>query len=133
MKFPDDVQKALKRRFKNRHREWLEAIGSTEQPEERVWPLGVTLGVPTENQALKQVEDVRAWVAAWQSWRGVGSLSWSDRRWRKLGVQRLPERRVSAGGGVMTAETNPSLSWQLATRRTRADVAAAKQPNTPVE
>ena len=92
MKFPDDVQKELKRRFKNKHREWLEASGNSEPPEELFWPLEVTLGIPTENQALKQVEDVRAWVAAWQSWNGVGSLSWSDRRWRKLGVQRLPER-----------------------------------------
>ncbi len=92
MKFPDDVQKELKRRFINRHREWLEASGNPDQPEDSVWPLEVNLGIPTESRALKQVEDVRAWVAAWQSWRGVGLLSWSARRWRKLGTQSVPEK-----------------------------------------
>ena len=75
MKFPDDDQRELKRRFKNKHREWLEASSEPEQLEDGAWPLRVNLGIPTENQALKQVEDVRAWVAGWQSWSGVGSLS----------------------------------------------------------
>ena len=117
MKFPDDVQKVLKRRFKNRHREWLEASGSTEQPEERVWPLEVTLGIPTENQALKQVEDVRAWVEAWQSWRGAGSLSWSDRRWRKLGVQRLPERLVLGGPVEVAQWLGEADRWERSQQR----------------
>jgi hypothetical protein len=94
LKFPDDVQKELKRCYKNRHREWLNASGKSEQPEDSAWPLEVTLGIPTEKQALKQVEDVRAWVATWQSWRGVGTLSWSDRHWRKLGTQRIPAKLV---------------------------------------
>lgn len=94
MKFPEDVQKQLLRRFKNKHREWLGASDNGERSEERGWPLEITLGVPTENQALKQIEDVRAWVATWQSWRGVGSLSWNDRRWRKLGTQPVPEKLV---------------------------------------
>lgn len=84
----------LERRFKNKHRQWLDISGNPEQPEGLFWPLEVTLGIPTESQALKQVEDVRAWVAAWQTWRGAGSLSWSDRRWRKLGTQRVPEKLV---------------------------------------
>jgi len=94
LKFPDDVQKELQRRFRNRHREWLEASGDPRQPEQLFWPLEIRLGIPTESQALKQVEDVRAWVAAWQCWRGLGLLLWSDRRWRKLGTQSVPEKLV---------------------------------------
>ena len=119
MKFPDDVQKVLKRRFKNRHREWLEACGNPEPPEERFWPLEVALGIPTENQALKQVEDVRAWVAAWQSWRGVGSLSWSDRRWRKLGTQRVPEKLALGSPAEVAQWIGEADRWERSRQRYR--------------
>lgn len=119
MKFPDDVQKALKRRFKNRHRKWVEASANLEQPAESVWPLEVTLGIPTETQALKQVEDVRAWVAAWHSWRGAGSLSWSDRRWRKLGTQRVPEKLVLASPSEVAQWIGEADRWDRAQQRYR--------------
>ena len=117
MKFPDDVQKELKRRFKNRHREWLEANGDPEKPGERAWPLEVTLGIPTENQVLKQVEDVRAWVAAWQSWNGVGSLSWSERRWRKLGTQRVPEKLALSSPADVAQWIGEAERWDRAQQR----------------
>lgn len=123
MKFPDGIQKELQRRFSNRHREWLAASSKPWPPEEpgsseeRLWPLEITLGIPTENQALKQIEDVRAWVAAWQSWRGVGSLSWSDRRWRKLGVQRLPERLVLAGPREVAQWIGETDRWERSQQR----------------
>jgi hypothetical protein len=117
LKFPDDVQKALKRRFNNRHHEWLEASGNSEQLEETLWPLEVTLGIPTENQALKQVEDVRAWVAAWQSWRGAGSLSWSDRRWRKLGTQRVPEKLALSSPAEVAQWIGEAERWDRAQQR----------------
>ncbi|GAB4363586.1 MAG: DUF3322 and DUF2220 domain-containing protein [Methylohalobius crimeensis] len=119
MKFPDDVQKELKRRFKNRHREWIEASGEPEQLEDSAWPLEVTLGIPTENQALKQVEDVRAWVAAWQSWNGVGSLSWSERRWRKLGTQPVPEKLLLSGPGEVAQWIGEADRWDRAQQRHR--------------
>jgi hypothetical protein len=119
LKFPDDVQKELKRRFKNRHREWLEASGGPEKPEEIAWPLEITLGIPTENQALKQVEDVRAWVAAWQSWNGVGSLSWSERRWRKLGTQPVPEKLLLASPGDVAQWIGEADRWDRAQQRYR--------------
>lgn len=119
MKFPDDVQKALQRRFKNKHREWLEAGGEPEQLEDSAWPLEVTLGIPTESQALKQVEDVRAWVAAWQSWNGVGSLSWSDRRWRKLGTQPVPEKLALSSPAEVAQWIGEADRWDRAQRRYR--------------
>ncbi len=120
MKFPDDVQKELKRRFKNKHREWLDASGNPEQPEGGAGPpLEVTLGVPTENQALKQVEDVRAWVSAWQAWHGVGSLSWSDRHWRKLGTQTVPEKLLLADPGDVAQWIGEAERWGRALQRYR--------------
>ena len=119
MKFPDDVQKELKRRFKNRHREWLEASGESEQLEDSALPLEVNLGIPTENQALKQVDDVRAWVAAWQSWNGVGSLSWSERRWRKLGTQPVPEKLLLSGPGEVAQWIGEADRWDRAQQRYR--------------
>jgi hypothetical protein len=119
LKFPDDVQKELKRRFKNRHREWLEASREPKQVEDSAWPLEVNLGIPTENQALKQVEDVRAWVAAWQSWNGVGSLSWSERRWRKLGTQPVPEKLLLSGPGEVAQWIGEADRWDRAQQRYR--------------
>jgi hypothetical protein len=117
LKFPEDVQKQLLRRYKNKHREWLAANGDGEQPEGSAWPLEINLGIPTENQALKQIEDVHAWVAAWQTWRGVGSLSWSDRRWRKLGTQRVPERLVLGGPAVAAQWIGEADRWGRAQQR----------------
>ena len=117
MKFPDDVQKLLKRRFRNKHREWLAASGNGTQPEVNDWPLEVSLGVPTENQALKQIEDVRAWVTAWQSWRGAGTLSWSDRRWRTLGTQRVPEKVVLGCPAEVAQWIGEADRWERAQQR----------------
>jgi len=119
LKFPDDVQKELKRRFKTRHREWLEASSEPEQLEDSAWPLVVNLGIPTESQALKQVEDVRAWVAAWQSWKGVGSLSWSERRWRKLGTQSVPEKLLLSAPGEVAQWIGEADRWDRAQQRYR--------------
>ena len=117
MKFPDDVPKELKRRFKNKHREWLEASGEPERLKASAWPLELTLGIPTENQALKQFEDVRAWVSAWQSWNGVGSLSWSERRWRKLGTQPVPEKLLLAGPSEVAQWIGEADRWDRAEHR----------------
>lgn len=94
MKFPDDIRKLLLRRFRNKHREWLEASATEKSLKEDGWPLEINLGSFTESQAKQQIEDVRAWVVAWQAWRGVGTLIWCERRWRTLGTQRIPEKLI---------------------------------------
>ena len=117
LKFPDDVEKELKRRFKNRHRVWLEANDDRQQPQENCWPLVINLGIPTENQALKQVGDVRAWVAAWQSWNGIGTLFWSARRWRKLGTQRIPQKVALADPAEVAQWIGETERWDRAQQR----------------
>lgn len=119
MKLPEDVQQFLARRFQSKHREWL--IGD---PGECQWPLEVTLGVPTEQAALRQVDGVRAWVGAWQNWQAntvqtSGTVSWCERRWKTLGVQRLPEKLALGGPEDVAMWIGESARWERAQSRYR--------------
>ena len=118
MKLPEDVRQALVRRFQSKHREWL--IGDAG---ESLWPLEVALGAPTEQAALRQVDGVRAWVSAWQGWQGVGILSWCERRWKALGVQRLPEKLALRGPEDVAMWIGESARWERAQSRYRALIA----------
>lgn len=84
LRFPDEVSQLLARSYQNQHRDWL--VGGGE------WPLGIALGTPNENEAIRHGDVVRDWVTAWQGWHGIGNLTWCDRQWRSVGTQRLPER-----------------------------------------
>lgn len=117
MKFPEDVRRELLRRFKNKHREWLAENSNVEQPEVSPWSQEVNLGVPTENQALKQIEDVRAWVAAWHAWSGVGRLSCIERRWRTLGTQRVPEKLMLGNPAEVAQWIGEGDRWDRAKQR----------------
>lgn len=86
MKLPADVRALLRRRFDNRHRDWLAAPNADAE-----WPLTIPLGVPTEQAALNRLDAALAWVRAWQSWQGPGTLQWTERQWRTLGTQRVPD------------------------------------------
>ena len=117
MKLPEDVRQFLARRFQSKHREWL--IGD---PGEGQWPLEVPLGIPTEQAALRQVDGVRAWVGTWQSWQantvqGSGTLSWCERRWKALGVQRLPEKLALRGPEDVAFWIGESARWERAQSR----------------
>lgn len=107
MKLPDDVRQILARRFQSKHREWL--LGEFGESQ---WPMEITLGVPTEQAALRQVEGVRAWATAWQHWQGVGTLSWCERRWKALGVQRLPDKLVLQGPEEVAMWIGEATRWE---------------------
>ncbi len=115
MKLPGEVESLLKKRFAGKHREWLAADDPTEQ-----WPLVIALGPPSEAEALKQTEAVRAWVEAWREWRGEGTLQWVERRWRVLGTQRLPEYLRLDGPHAVCAWIGELARWQLAELRHQA-------------
>ncbi|WP_028102821.1 DUF3322 domain-containing protein [Pseudoduganella violaceinigra] len=115
MKLPDDVQLLLKKRFAGKHRDWLAADNPSQQ-----WPLLIPLGPPSEAEALKQTEAVRAWAAAWREWRGEGELNWIERRWRVLGTQRLPESLRLDGPHAVCAWIGELGRWQLAEQRHQA-------------
>lgn len=112
MKLPEDVRQFLARRFQSKHREWL--IGDAGESQ---WPLEVPLGIPTEQAALRQVDGVRAWVSAWQGCQGVGTLSWCERRWKALGVQRLPEKLALRGPEDVAMWIGESARWERAQSR----------------
>ena len=101
MKFPDDVHSLLLRRFQSKHREWLKAYASSNESG-AVWPMEINLGIPTEQDALRQPDRVKAWVSAWRSWQdnnvpetsAAGTLLMTERFWRILGTQTVPEKLI---------------------------------------
>ena len=111
MKLPDSVRLWLLRRYASQHRDWLGA-----EPQQH-WPLTVPLGLPTEAEALRQPDAVRAWADSWRAWRGAGELRWIERRWRVLGVQTLPEALVLYSPDQATAWIGEQDRWRRALSR----------------
>ena len=111
MKLPDNVRQWLLRRHAGQHRDWL-----TAEPQ-RHWPLTIPLGLPTEAEALRQPDAVRAWADSWRAWRGAGELRWVERRWRVLGVQTLPQALVLHGPEQATAWIGERERWERASAR----------------
>lgn len=116
MKLPKDVQELLAKKFQSKRREWLEA-GTTQALQQSLWPLEIRLGIPTEQAALRQPEGVRAWASAWQVWRGAGMLVWSERRWRSLGTQRVPQKLILEGPADVALWVGESERWAKALER----------------
>lgn len=112
MKLPEDVRQLLARRFQSKHRSWLAGESGENQ-----WPLKIALGVPTEQAALRQVEGVRVWVSAWQHWHGPGALSWCERRWKTLGVQRVPDTLILNGPDEVAQWIGEGTRWKQAQSR----------------
>jgi hypothetical protein len=112
LKLPEDVRQLLARRFQSKHRSWLAGEAGENQ-----WPLKIALGVPTEQAALRQVEGVRVWVSAWQHWHGPGALSWCERRWKTLGVQRVPDTLILNGPDEVAQWIGEGTRWEQAQSR----------------
>lgn len=107
MKLPPDVVALLERRFDSKHRDWLAAPGEG-------WPLVVPLGVPSEQDALRQVDAVRAWVDSWRQWPGV---EWVTRQWKVLGAQQLPASVSFQDAGEVARCIGQQARWQRAAQR----------------
>lgn len=117
MKSPEVVRSLLRRRFGNRHRDWLAASGTSPNTGTDGWPLVIGLGIPTERKAGEQLQAVHDWVKTWRGWRGAGTLRWSERRWRSLGTQSLPDQLVLAGPAEVAQWAGESVRWQRASER----------------
>ncbi|WP_373989481.1 Wadjet anti-phage system protein JetD domain-containing protein [Duganella sp. BuS-21] len=111
MKLPSEVRQWLTRRYAGQHRLWLSASDS------QSWPLRIMLGLPTEAEALRQPEAVRAWADSWRAPHGPGELEWVDRRWKVLGNQRLPQALVLADAAQAAAWAGELERWQRAVSR----------------
>lgn len=109
LRSPESAREALARRWRSQQREWLTGGGQ--------WPLSLGLGSPSEEDACRHPDAVRAWVSAWGAWKGPGEVLWCERRWRSLGTQSLPERLVLHGPEEVAACLGETARWQLAQER----------------
>ena len=138
MKSPDDVIEILKRKFKNKHREWLKETVSENNGDcsdcENSWSLEINLGIPTEQEALKHPEGVRSWISVWNKWQNSNktnnnaeskgnyspassTLIWSERRWRSLGTQSVPEKLTITSAKDAAAWIGEDARWLRAAER----------------
>ena len=122
MKSPDDVIEILKRKFKNKHKDWLKETVSNDNLNS--WPLEINLGIPTEQEALKHPEGVRSWSLAWNAWQSTSNINaknnlliWGERRWRSLGTQCVPEKLIIASAKDAAAWIGEGARWSRAAER----------------
>ena len=106
---PDAVRETLRRHYARHKRHWLAGDGQ--------WPLSIGLGRLGEADAARHVDVVRAWIGAWQAWRGIGVLAWREHHWRTLGAQRLPERLLLESAEEVAAWLGEKERWQTARSR----------------
>jgi len=122
LKLPDDVRELLKRRFKNKHCEWLRTINSQEE-----WPLEINLDIPTEQDVLRQPDGVRSWISVWKKWHsvsgaGCGTLVWTERRWRSPGVQSVPHKLIFQNPYEVVLWIGEETRWSCAVERYKSMV-----------
>lgn len=109
---PAAAARRLRGHYRNRHHDWLDDGGT--------WPLAVPLHPPTEREAGRDLEGVRAWIGAWQAWHGPGELGWIERTWPGLGRQRLPERLLLDDAGQVADWIGEGQRWRRAVLHQRA-------------
>ena len=116
LKFPDDIRDIIKRKYQSKHRDWLKETVSNNDSQV-LWPLEINLGIPTEQDAFCQQDAVKAWISAWRSWKGNGVLSWTERRWRSLGVQTIPQKLILNEPADAVSWIGEAEAWSRAVER----------------
>lgn len=106
---PDEIRRMLETRYARQRAAWF--LGEGE------WPLALPLGAPSEAEAARAFEAVRAWTAAWRGWKGPGEIAWTERRWGRLGVQQLPERISFASAAEVATVLGQGALWTRAMDR----------------
>lgn len=111
---PSAVAARLRRHWQRRRGDWLDAEARCDS---RRWPLAIPLHPPTEREAVRSVEAVRAWIASWQRWAGRGEVVWVERAWADLGRQSLPERLLVHGPDEIAELLGEGERWRRAVER----------------
>lgn len=106
---PDDARDFLLRKFSRNHTKWLAGQG--------IWPLVVTIGMPTEREVSEDASGVREWVQAWREYAGPGRLEWRDRQFGRLGTHGFPARLVLDSALDVAAAAGHEARWALAATR----------------
>ena len=112
LQFPDTVYATLSKRFHRQRSHWLCDQG--------IWPLSINLGLPKEQDAARGTELIRAWITAWENWRGNGEIIWCDRQWRHLGTQWLPSCLLFANPTAVADYIGEGTAWRRAYERYQA-------------
>jgi hypothetical protein len=73
----------------------------------------------TERQAQEQRDAVLHWEAQWRQWRGEGELIWTQRRWCRIGRQKLPERLLLYSSEQLVAWLGQEERWRRGCVRRR--------------
>ncbi len=114
MKTPEEAREQLTKRFASKHRDWLLALDDRES-----WPLEISLGVPSEAEAARGIDAVGAWAQSWRDCGKPGRIVWTERRWRNLGRQTVPEKLVLESVEQVAGWVGQSGRWQRAEERYR--------------
>jgi hypothetical protein len=114
LKTPDEAREQLTKRFASKHRDWLLALDSGE-----AWPLEIAFGVPSEAEAAQNIDAVGTWAQSWRDCGKPGRIVWTERRWRNLGRQTLPEKLVLESAEQVAGWAGQSARWRRAVERYR--------------
>jgi len=116
LKLPDDIQNIIKRKYQSKHKEWLKATVLNNNSQV-LWPLEINLDIPAEQDAFCQQDAVKTWISAWKSWRGKGDIIWTERHWRSLGVQTVPQRLILNEPADVVSWIGESEAWSRVVER----------------
>ena len=106
---PAAVRRRLETRFGRQRSAWLKGEGA--------WPLSLPLGLPSEAQAAAQMRATTDWIDAWHRWNGPGEVQWVERRWARLGRQRLPGSIHFASADEVAMLIGRETQWHQARSR----------------
>ena len=106
---PDTVRDRLVTRWENQRGRWLLGEGQ--------WPLGFSLGAPTQQQARDHWPAVQAWISVWREAPLAPWVVWQERQWPGLGRQMLPVRLSLATPAEVATALDRCDAWQRLTRR----------------
>ncbi len=115
---PAAIRRRLETRFNRQRGAWLKGAGA--------WPLSLPLGPPGEAQAVSQMRATSDWINAWRHWQGPGEVQWVERRWARLGRQRLPQAILLASADEVAALIGREAQWRQA--RSRFALACERWP-----
>lgn len=114
MKTPEQAREQLAKRFVSKHRDWLRSLDRRDD-----WPLEIVLGIPSEVEAAQGIDSVGVWAQTWRDCSRPGRIVWTERRWKNLGRQTLPEKLVLESAEQVAGWVGQTARWQRAAGRYR--------------
>ena len=121
MKTVAGVRDLLARRFAREHRKWIDGAlaanayadnqANSPQASPAPWAMTINLDVPNDADASGDVNAVRQWIAGWSQCAMPGDVSWTERRWRHMGKQCVPERLCLSSPGDIATWAGAAVLW----------------------